>query len=549
MYNQIEIETCVPLPMAKEKNSELLRTAQGEFDAERLELARVLKDVLFRSSNMERLLRFVCERYFDHQSSEIKEYSIATEGLGRPSDFDPVVDSIVRVEAHRLRIKLAKYYQGKGASHPIQIQLPPGGYVPQFIQRNSALEHGPELATSPEMEPSELAAKQDTAPLDLKQFAGSAKKQPARVWGYGGILALLLAALGTGIGAHYLVHSNSATSGQVASAKAPAGGVSNSAIRIVAGARTMLSLDISDSAKEVWNSDRYYRGGTGEEIPPRIFNYTSTSSLYYSRRRGNFSYNIPLPEGRYELRLYFADAFFGPDNFSGGGEGSRLFDVMANGKVLLKNFDVIEDIGGSNSADIKIFDNIHAGPDGFLHLDFLSHRDVAFVNAIEIVPAPSDRMRPIRLSAWVTPFSDDKGNSWISDRYFRGGVHFPRDTGSLDSSDPGNFARGRFGNFTYLIPVPDKGLFTLRLRFCRPTAQNFLDVSRGDDNFNVYLNGKTALENFSITSVSAFPGCTIKEFTHIAPTAQGKMQLAFVPNRGYAFVNTIEILQDADSFQ
>ncbi len=548
MYNQIEFGP-VRNPVDADKNRDLTSPAEGDFSEERLELARVLKDVLSRSSKMERLLRFVCERYFDGQSSEIKEYSIAIDAFGRASDFDPVVDSIVRVEAHRLRSKLTKYYLKEGAAHPIQIQLPPGGYVPQFIRRGASQEHVSELALPSETGSSGLQEVLESVPLERSRNAGTGRKTALRIWAYGGILAAVLVALGAGLAVRSLIHKASAHAGAAPLAAVSARDLPDSSIRIIAGAKTSLSFEISDNTKEVWTSDRYYRGGSAEVIPPRIFSYTPQSSLYYNRRRGNFSYDIPLSKGQYELRLYFADAYFGQDNFSGGGEGSRLFDVKASGRYLLRNFDVIADIGGSNSADIKIFDNIQPGSDGLLHLDFISRRDVAFVNAIEILPEPTKGMLPIRLSAWATPFRDDKGENWISDRYFRGGVHFPWDSAPPEAHDPGNFSHGRFGNFTYLIPVPDQGRFTLRLRFCKPMARNFLAVSQGDDNFNVYLNGKTVLENFSIASASAFSGCTLKEFAHVAPSAQGKMQLSFVPNRGYAFVNTIEILQDSDSLQ
>src|ERR1035441_5136063 len=107
--------------------------AKQDFHAERLELQTVLATVLNRSSNMKRLLLYICERYFNGQTADIKEYSIAVDAFGRSPEFDPVVDSIVRVEAFRLRVKLARYYQQKGARQRVQIVLPAGGYVPQFI--------------------------------------------------------------------------------------------------------------------------------------------------------------------------------------------------------------------------------------------------------------------------------------------------------------------------------------------------------------------------------------------------------------------------------
>src|SRR5271155_181646 len=53
-----------------------------------------------RTNNLVRLLTFVCEKHFEGATGEIKEYNIAVQALGRPQDFDPQVDTIVRVTAH-----------------------------------------------------------------------------------------------------------------------------------------------------------------------------------------------------------------------------------------------------------------------------------------------------------------------------------------------------------------------------------------------------------------------------------------------------------------
>src|ERR1035438_10184867 len=123
-------------------------------------------------------------------------------------------------------------------------------------------------------------------------------------------------------------------------------------------------------------------------------------------RKHRRSAAIPLRKGIYELELHFADAFFGQGNPEEGGEGSRLFDVNANGKALLSDFDVIADAGGSNTADVKVFRDIRPGADGFLHLDFISRRNVAFINAIEVLPEPSQKIIPIRIYAGTTDYND-----------------------------------------------------------------------------------------------------------------------------------------------
>ncbi len=75
-----------------------------------------------------RLLQYLAKKSLDEPHSPLKEYQIATEVFGRPADFDPQSDSTVRVQASRLRIKLAEYYAGEGAAEPIQVKIPKGSY-------------------------------------------------------------------------------------------------------------------------------------------------------------------------------------------------------------------------------------------------------------------------------------------------------------------------------------------------------------------------------------------------------------------------------------
>jgi hypothetical protein len=97
----------------------------------------VASRVLHGSESLCKLLRYLAQHALDHPGTPIKEYQIATEVLGRPSDFDPQVDSMVRVQAGRLRIKLAEYYSSEGADDPVLIELPKGTYVASFHSRPS----------------------------------------------------------------------------------------------------------------------------------------------------------------------------------------------------------------------------------------------------------------------------------------------------------------------------------------------------------------------------------------------------------------------------
>jgi hypothetical protein len=87
---------------------------------------------LHTSESLCKLLRYLAEHSLDHPGIALKEYQIATEVLGRPAGFDPQSDSTVRVQAGRLRVKLAEYYAHEGPDDLIVVEVPKGSYALTF---------------------------------------------------------------------------------------------------------------------------------------------------------------------------------------------------------------------------------------------------------------------------------------------------------------------------------------------------------------------------------------------------------------------------------
>lgn len=90
---------------------------------------------LHGSESLCKLLRYLADHALDHPGASPKEYQIATEVFGRPSNFDPHLDSTVRVQAGRLRGKLAEYYATEGAEDAILVDFPRGTYALTFHER------------------------------------------------------------------------------------------------------------------------------------------------------------------------------------------------------------------------------------------------------------------------------------------------------------------------------------------------------------------------------------------------------------------------------
>jgi len=86
-----------------------------------------------RSDQLRALLRFVGEEELAGRGGELTEYRIGVEGLGRPADFSPLEDSMVRNRVFALRKKLDDYYVGEGREAGLRVELPKGSYVPRYV--------------------------------------------------------------------------------------------------------------------------------------------------------------------------------------------------------------------------------------------------------------------------------------------------------------------------------------------------------------------------------------------------------------------------------
>lgn len=103
----------------------------------RAQLDKILSSPTFvRSRRLGRFLRFTIEQALEGRQATLKEYLVGVEVFNKMESFDPRIDSIVRVEARRLRSKLDHYYQTEGAEDPIVIQFLKGSYVPLILHRD-----------------------------------------------------------------------------------------------------------------------------------------------------------------------------------------------------------------------------------------------------------------------------------------------------------------------------------------------------------------------------------------------------------------------------
>ena len=520
-------------------------TESIDLEAQRSELEAVLHSEYFtRAPTLAHLLSYLCEKRFAGEANQIKEYSVGVEVFHRGSSFDQNADSIVRVQANRLRKSLAEYYAGAGASNRLHIAIPLGQYVPEF--KSAAPRQGegqPALADSPEASRSEIVSARTRQAESWFSLSGR------RTWWLVAALALLSLGLGCALLILRQMKQTTPAAGSNQSSALPAesqlGPPMGEEVRILAGA----GRSFVDHAGKLWNADAWFDGGTAVKSSMQNIWRTQDPGFYRTSRQGRFRYGIPLKQGIYELRLHFAETVYDPESTGTGGEGSRLMTVRANGRTLLARFDIVADTGASRTADVKVFTGMAPAPDGLLHLEFSGEEGKqAILSAIEILPGFRGQMRPVRLLARQTPYYSNDSHWWSPDSYFEGGQLAAYTTPVRGTDDPELYETERWGNFSYAIPVTP-GKYSVTLYFAARHGDWDQSSSPSGDNrtavahiFDVFCNGNALLKNFNLTREARETDVVIRKTTGLEPNAQGKLLLSFVPVEGYATVTGIEVL-------
>ena len=496
-------------------------------EAERAELERVV-EALTRWPRLSHLLRYMGEKLFSGDVDHLNEYNIATEVLGRSKTvFNAAEDAIARVETHRLRKRLATFYETDGKDHLIQVTLPAGGYVPVFIHKpaEAPFPAPPDSAQTSEAEPGSQEGRRSHWSIPRWKSLASAA-------------ILVFAALGLYLYRHHIAHSPSAMIGSSpASASTPLpsqSGASSPAIRLLAG---YSGPPRTDSAGKLWNSDQYFSGGAGWQRLPGFIGRTSDPFLFEHSRTGDFSYSIPLKPGLYELHLFFSTPVRPSDAIN-------TFNGWINGKWVLQGFDINSDAMGEDIADERVFRDVSPGPDGFLQIKFAGATGAPTLNGIEILPGLPHAQLPIRLVMQSAPFTDSRGQFWRPDDYFMNGRLRSTTHPLQNSDDPDLFSNERYGHFSYAIPVDTRDAYTLILHF----AEFYFTAPASGSNgriFKVMCNGQTLLDNFDIFREGGSLHEVTKTFHHLKPSAQGKLDLTFEPILNNATISGIEVLDES----
>ena len=146
----------------------------------------------------------------------------------------------------------------------------------------------------------------------------------------------------------------------------------NSTIRINAGGN-----DYLDRQGRIWQADKYFTSSKTFSRPVSV-NNTVEDNLFQTERFGrDFSYDIPLENGNYDVKLHFAEIYF-------HSEDRRIFDIAVETELIEDDLDLVAEVGAATSLVLEL--NDIAINDGRLNLNFDASVNNAKISAIEIIP-------------------------------------------------------------------------------------------------------------------------------------------------------------------
>jgi len=108
---------------------------------------RILQGGTFRNApSSRRLLKYLVDHSLAGDADQLKEYTIGVDAFHKPDDYDPRLDSTVRIQIGRLRQKLSEYYREEGKDDELVVDLPKGRFRLICEPRSAAVASAEEVS-------------------------------------------------------------------------------------------------------------------------------------------------------------------------------------------------------------------------------------------------------------------------------------------------------------------------------------------------------------------------------------------------------------------
>ena len=242
-----------------------------------------------------------------------------------------------------------------------------------------------------------------------------------------------------------------------------------------------------------YQADKYFSGGFSHAVSTAVAGTTDNALFQNGHYGTNFSYNVPLANGTYDITFNFVENY-------NSASGQRQFDVLAEGSEIISNLDIFKLVGKSKVYSLTKTVKV---TDGTLNLNFrtdLANAD-AMVSAFHITKSGSTVTPPpatsnpvvIAINGGGSNFKASNGITYQADKYFSGGFSHRVSTPVAGTTDDALFQNGHYGtNFSYNVPLAS-GTYDITFNF----VENYNSAS-GQRQFDVLAEGSEIISNLDI---------------------------------------------------
>lgn len=155
-------------------------------------------------------------------------------------------------------------------------------------------------------------------------------------------------------------------------------GAADAALKLPIRIKTGITEAFKDETGVQWLADQGFADGETIARPDIVVANTKTPSVYRAERYSMTRFSVPVPNGKYTVKLHFAETYEGIT-----GAGERVFSFNVEGKEF-KDFDPTAKAGSVLRAYIETVEV--EVKDGKLDITFTPKTENPEINALEILP-------------------------------------------------------------------------------------------------------------------------------------------------------------------
>lgn len=280
---------------------------------------------------------------------------------------------------------------------------------------------------------------------------------------------------------------------------------------------------------KIFEGDNYYAGAGKKWNNTAVEDIKNTTEddLYLTERsalesQGSFQYAIPVSNGKYTIKLHFAEIYWGATGGGSNGSGKRVFDLDIEDNNFLSDYDLNEDMG-TMTAVVKTFTTDVT--DGELNLNFSASVDQPKISGFELFKIADSEDSS---NTPIVRVNSGGGELQLNDEFYQADSYYRGDGKSYSNNDINDIKKTtqdnlylsersttkNKGSFQYAIPITN-GTYTVKLHFAEIYwgATNGGPGGSGKRVFNVRLENQSILSNYDINEDVGSMTAVVKSYS------------------------------------